>query len=49
MYVLRPTADQMEHAELIVRLIETLKTLPSENPSAELLFVEGDCRFVVDS
>jgi hypothetical protein len=38
----------MEHAGLIVRLIETLKMLPSENPSAELLFVEGDCRFVMD-
>jgi hypothetical protein len=48
MYVLRPTADQMEHAGLIVRLIDTLKMLPSENPSADLLFVEGDCRFVMD-
>jgi hypothetical protein len=28
--------------------IETLKMLPSENPSADLLFVEGDCRFVMD-
>jgi hypothetical protein len=38
----------MEHAGLIVRLIETPKILPSENPPAELLFVEGDCRFVMD-
>jgi hypothetical protein len=38
----------MEYAGLIVRLIETLKRLPSENPSAEVLFVAGDCKFVVD-